>query len=378
MKKLNKLFAILVAMAMVLSLAAVSAFAATEENTIAVTKKLNVANNMDPTKLAGEVVIHFDYKSATGSASETPASTKTKPITIENTTNIVAGTESTAYYYSTGVLDPVEFFELGTGKNPGVYTYDVYETVSTAITAEGTDEKNTGSDNLDPVKHYTLTILKGKDNSFTFSAKEDGANEKTIINPGQQPGDIQGNGLAFENNLFEDISGNNYESAPFKFKKVVQDDANIYNNESFAFTYTLALPEGATIADDVVAVKNVSGTEETFTPALGANTINLKDGDYVYFKKLPAGATVSALETATDVAAQAGTGAMYYCEDKGQQATMLPTAGLAEVVVTNISDKAGTTEGVLINSIPYIVLALVAIGGMVAYVVVRRRNADEA
>ena len=57
---------------------------------------------------------------------------------------------------------------------------------------------------------------------------------------------------------------------------------------------------------------------------------------------------------------------------------MLPTAGLAEVVVTNISDKAGTTEGVLINSIPYIVLALVAIGGMVAYVVVRRRNADEA
>ena len=50
----------------------------------------------------------------------------------------------------------------------------------------------------------------------------------------------------------------------------------------------------------------------------------------------------------------------------------------ASAEVTNISDEDSTLEGVLDNSIPYIVLALVAIGGMAAYVIVRRRNADEA
>ena len=41
-------------------------------------------------------------------------------------------------------------------------------------------------------------------------------------------------------------------------------------------------------------------------------------------------------------------------------------------------EKTVTSTGILISNLPYIALALVAIGGLVAYVVVRRRNADEA
>ena len=48
-----------------------------------------------------------------------------------------------------------------------------------------------------------------------------------------------------------------------------------------------------------------------------------------------------------------------------------------EAKVTNVHKTTDTT-GILMSNLPYIVLALVAIGGMVAYVVVRRRNADEA
>ena len=67
------------------------------------------------------------------------------------------------------------------------------------------------------------------------------------------------------------------------------------------------------------------------------------------------------------------------CPDRatGEFADAKVTAELQEKTITNTYNET-TQEGVLHNSIPYIVLALVAIGGMVAYVVVRRRNADEA
>ena len=50
-----------------------------------------------------------------------------------------------------------------------------------------------------------------------------------------------------------------------------------------------------------------------------------------------------------------------------------------EIAYTNdYNADLDTPTGILINNLPYIALALVAIGGLVAYVVVRRRQDDEA
>lgn len=54
------------------------------------------------------------------------------------------------------------------------------------------------------------------------------------------------------------------------------------------------------------------------------------------------------------------------------------TANAADVTNTYDDDKDETKTGITMNNLPFIVLALVALGGLVAYVVVRRRNADEA
>ena len=374
MKKLNKLFAILVAMAMVLSLTVISAFAATETSTIAVTKQLNASNDILPNELQGSVTINFTFKGATGSAATNSpqVTSKTKDITIAATENKVVGDGSTAYYYSTGELTP-EFFGLtAETAQPGVYTYEITET-DNGITAGKQNEDKNGSETT---KKFTLTVLKSKTGTFTFSASEEGSETKTEIKPGQTNTDIQGNGLAFKNNLFDKLSGDSYANAPFKMMKTVTDTAGVYNNEKFNFDFTVVLPEGA---DDtyVETSKTADDWNYNATTRTITGSVALGDGENFYFTKIPAGSKVSALENDDRVADAAKSGKMYYSEDKGEAAQDLTATGV-EAAVTNISDKEGTTEGVLINSIPYIVLALVAIGGMAAYVIVRRRNADEA
>ena len=141
MKKLNKLFAILVAMAMVLSLTAISAFAAAgdppaAEDTIAVTKNLQVSNDISITDVTGGVDIQFVFDSANGSAATTipqptgedEVFTAKKHIDFQTSTKVdgTPGDTSTVYSYTTGTITPAD---LGLGQNskPGVYTYTVTE-----------------------------------------------------------------------------------------------------------------------------------------------------------------------------------------------------------------------------------------------------------
>ena len=49
-------------------------------------------------------------------------------------------------------------------------------------------------------------------------------------------------------------------------------------------------------------------------------------------------------------------------------------AATAAVVTNNLNDADISPEGILISNLPYIALALVAIGGLVAYVIVRRQR----
>ncbi len=149
-------------------------------------------------------------------------------------------------------------------------------------------------------------------------------------------------------------------------------------------------------------------------------TVELANGEYAYFKYLPKGAKVTVSEnlTASDInnaawynqstvsttngTAGALNEAMKDAEGndvaKKTKDTQNPkktviTADDVEYTahalaadkktndsakVTNDSVYEPSTTGILLSNLPYIVLALVAIGGMVAYVVIRRRQSDEA
>lgn len=383
---MKKLISILVAFAMMATLAVTMAFAEdpAPATGVAVTKQLNVANDIDIDDVTGEITITFDFQSATGSAeTNSPQVTdKTQDITISaaNVESTVTGDTTTAYYFTTGALDAAFFgLDVATAK-PGVYTYTVTEAEKVNVTAGKTGEKDTGSETT---KSYTLTIMKKADNTISATAS-DGTNKVPII-PGQTEEEIKGNGLAFKNNLFDVVETEGYDNSKFKMKKTVTDTAGIYANEGFEFTYTIKLPEGAVPADDVALVVSLDGENETtYTGAQintdgTNNTVALQDGGYVYFTKIPYGSKVLASETEAALTGDAvDSGKMYYTTDRGMDEAVTLEEDGASAEVTNISDEDSTLEGILDNSIPFIVLALVAIGGMVAYVVVRRRNADEA
>ena len=103
-------------------------------------------------------------------------------------------------------------------------------------------------------------------------------------------------------------------------------------------------------------------------------------GERLVFTDLDVGATVKVAEENygddfIQTAVFNDTGATYN-PTTATDYTVAETA--SELQVTNESKNDTTPTGILIANLPYIVLALVAIGGLVAYVVVRRRNADEA
>ena len=388
---MKKLISILVAFAMMATLAVTSAFALDEkavEGQTFVTKKLHVANDIAASELAGNVVVTFTFTGATGSAADNAASVTSPTVTIDTTdakkVTTDAGDATTIYYFVSKALD-AEFFGLESdAMKPGVYNYTVKETTN-ATTANRATEKKTGSDNITE-KTFKLSVLKAKDGTLNFTASEVGEDGKiTLINTTEDVNSVKTNGLSFDNNLFDVKETTDYDDSQFKMKKDVTDEYGIYNGEAFEFTYYLTIPDGAVPAEDVALVVSEDGTTETqltgaeiYTNGT-ANTVNLKKGGYVYFKKLPLGSKVKASETDTKLTGAQDEGKMYYTTNRGMTEFLkLEADNSASAEVTNISNEDKTMEGVLHNSIPYIVLALVAIGGMAAYVVIRRRNADEA
>lgn len=368
---MKKLISILVAFAMMATLAVTSAFAAgvpeeAVEDQIAVTKNLYVSN--DITAFTGNVVITFAPGEAIGSAAETaPTETVTKTITLtKDADKATEGDASTRYAYSTGVITPEDLGFTDNSKY-GVYTFTVTEEMTLATTPS---ENQTVVNS--PVS-YTLTVLKNADGYFFIA--NDGTDKPEIIS-GQTQSDIEANGFQFTNKVANKYETTGYDNSKFKMEKTVIDNAGIYTNEKFNFDITIVLPEGTTDAD-----VEASGNYDSYNYDSTTNTItasvSLGNGDQFWFNKIPAGAKVSADENDDLASKDATDKKAYVASDTGVAAETLTAEG-QEASITNTSNEDQTFEGILNNSIPYIVLALVAIGGMVAYVVVRRRNADEA
>ena len=110
----------------------------------------------------------------------------------------------------------------------------------------------------------------------------------------------------------------------------------------------------------------------TFTN--GVANVQLSDTDKVVFTKIAEGTKYTVEETDSRVGTAPEQYTVEYTNDTG---AIAKTANSATVTNTSNQEEE-TPTGILINNLPYIALALVAIGGLCAYVIVRRKADDEA
>lgn len=440
MKKLNKLFAILVAMAMVLSLTAISAFATWEEDLAGkfetdlskavITKKMDVPEgvtaptatfyfNVTPTVWPGQ-------NASPAVAAPTIDATKAK---IEFTT----GSDKTGDQI--GVLPLSDLFKLsGTGANitsPGTYEFTVSEYDNTASENHpvSTFSKVGDNNDVEEMKYDTTTtytlrmyIVEGTDGlepkAITVQKGTDSADANKKVDPKDEIVEIpgtEGNPATYQHNGSEFLFTNYYT------KKLVDDTNGAYyiqktldgsadSNAKYPFDITITLDQqtidNAGTADIKLAgyIDNNSDAKTEVVVNKTARTATFtgiklgKDQKFV-FREFPAGATVKVEEklstsgiqnqdkytqTLTNLTAEAAAGQTNPANttaagfDLVANSPVINAKNQNAVVQNKLDASQITPEGILISNLPYIALALVAIGGLVAYVVIRRRNADEA
>ena len=367
MKKLNKLFAILVAMAMVLSLTAVSAFAATtntEKKGAAIEKIMKMPKGVDP---AGSVTITATLQTVDGASPQT-AVTLSDTINLAKANAVLADTTSDPatdiYYY--GTKDLLDSFNPTSG---GHYVFKIAETANVDTT--GLENATVKNDTTE----YQLTVNVNSEKEVKSVYIGTDANKKELydtINSANAT-KVAEDGTSFVNSVTQVRPGDSYDNSAFKVMKEVKgaDENDIADKTTrFEIEVTVNLPD-----TDGAKAEFVTTGETTQTSPItksGTFTVKLADGERLYFTSIPVGAQVSTKET--DARAQANGDYI----KAGEQALANITAdNKLGGTITNTHKDTGNT-GILMSNLPYIVLALVAIGGMVAYVVVRRRNADEA
>lgn len=449
MKKLNKLFAILVAMAMVLSLGVVSAFAAGYDAT-----QKAVIGGTEAEPATGVITKALQMPSGT----TTPATTfkfKWEQVTdktadgIENTAvkennklgkeiTISAGQEAPAADVD-GVKTVIGIADLvGTDANKhvdetfakaGRYQFVVTETKKTNADIDAETNKNETLSYSEEKYLVTIDVAQGANGLYVENIAVQKWNSETETwdakgNPSSQTttdGKQLGSDFKFTNTYVKtqnvipdgkDPTGPTVDDSGLYIQKKVAPKSGDQLTDAdkaapFTFTVTVAKPslsdkeaynaqivaikDDGTGIDTSVATQDVvftlatadaAATETTPATVKGACTkeITLKHNQRLVFTDLDVGATYTVAETE-----DAGYKAAYVKTANGAATSVegLSTNGTItekddSVAYTNTSKKDSKPTGILISNLPYIALALVAIGGLVAYVVVRRKADDEA
>ena len=456
MKKLNKLFAILVAMAMVLSLGVVSAFAAAgyDETQGAViggteadpaTGVITKALQMPSGTTTPATTFKFNWEQVTNKTDDgieaTPVKANNK---LGKEITITAGQEAPAADVASvkTVIGIADLVGTNTTKHvdetfakAGRYQFEVTETSNT------NGGQNTPADGIDADENQTLSysdekylvtidVAQGENGLYVENIAVQKWNSETETwgakgNPSSQTttdGKQLGSDFKFTNTYVKtqnvipdgkDPSGPTVDDSGLYIQKKVAPKSGDQLTDAdkaapFTFTVTVAKPslsdkeaynaqivaikddgtgiDTSVAAQDVVftlATADAAATETTPATVKGACTkeITLKHNQRLVFTDLDVGATYTVAETE-----DAGYTAAYVKTAEGTAAasvTGLSTNGTItekddSVAYTNTSKKDSKPTGILISNLPYIALALVAIGGLVAYVVVRRKADDEA
>lgn len=384
MKKLNKLFAILVAMAMVLSLSVVSAFAAEGDKQnkegLAIEKVLTMPKGLAPT---GSITINAVLNTIDGLAPTAgDTSGVISPVTIDlattDSTNAnfvekVTDGANDVYYYGTPNLLP-------TYTHGGQYIYTITEDAAAweeAVEADETKEATVGGGS------YQLTVNVNKDGEVQSLYVGTGADKKPLYTEITTENDevVAENGTAFKNSVTQEKTTDTYETSQFKASKTVKADSQGVkdNTREFKFTAKVTLPNISGNEEATYTVLKADGSTKATGSISGVGEqtkdFMLADGEKVFFNKVPVGSIVSIEET--DATVGAAENQLYTQNGAKVDNQTIAIDSNYEAAVENTRKETSAT-GILMSNLPYIVLALVAIGGMVAYVVVRRRNADEA
>ena len=371
---MKKLISILVAFAMMATLAVTMAFAVPEGDTdtgVSVAKVLTLPK--DVTVPNAEIKITALLDTVDGVQQDPDTAEKIEK-TLNLTTDLIksdlTGDAVDVYYYATQIIAPTKTYAHG-----GTYIYKLTESsnLNTENTATLTNTE-IADDNV-----YTLKVYVDSTGAITKVSVYDETTKKDVekvidtTNIDTQVTD----GVVFKNALTQIINTDEQNSV-FKVGKTVLAGANGQADQTSEFDIDVAVTFPTTNNAQSATYKihkNGVATDAEVT-ITGSKTLNLKlaHGEYIYFTSIPVGTKVSALET--DARAGDATQGKAYVKTGELQADNIST----EKITVDIQNKTNDTNdtGILMSNLPYIVLALVAIGGMVAYVVVRRRNADEA
>lgn len=298
-----------------------------------------------------------------------------------------------------------EGYEESIGDNANeklVYSQAQY-TIEIYVTNDGTGKKIEDIIAKDEQGKVDVTDTDPTDNHTQDDVTDANAEGATFVNDFQNLGNTPDDPT--------EVDPTDDDFGDLGIKKVV---TGTYGDKTapFKFNVTVNKPEAGYPVDTVEAFIYTDGVKAespiVFTFGTENTDITLKSGQTLAFLNLPEGATYAVTENLAGMTAvtPADYKASYETINKDADGvdtsivTVTPIeasdagANLAladgnkkaivnddqknTVVYTNDSQIDDTPTGILMNNLPYIVLALVAIGGLVAYVVVRRRNADEA
>ena len=374
---MKKLISILVAFAMMAALAVTAAFAAESPYATAaadakLTKYLQAGTGVDKPG----ATYNFNVTSTTpGAAAATNTSIAADAMAIDANGDYI------------GTLTIAKMFEGATWTKAGEFVYTVTEAAVTNY-----DEAADANDTLtiDENATYTLRVyIKNGENGLEIDKvtvqKGDDKVDPNPENPPTTADEGKDKGFSFTNTYTKTLDDNNDQdnTGLIDLTKTVTGD---YGDKTYKFPFelTYTLPQANPNAAVKYKVLKDGATEASVQEQIASNgkiEVTLGHGDKLIITEAPQGlswATEEKIASATDLQNYD----KYTTTANGAAGTTTAAAILSETgaaaYVNTLNNDAVTPTGILVNNLPYIALALVAIGGLVAYVVVRRRNADEA
>lgn len=235
---------------------------------------------------------------------------------------------------------------------------------------------------------YKIRETAGSDTGITYSTEvyrlviqvKNGSSGLEVTNVAFQTedGTAKAANPLFEN--FYDVKGDLSIT-----NKLIGDYADL--TRQFDYTLNLVVPSGSTATPTALITRKGGGTE-VYPIAAGSNTgIKLADGDKIDITGLAVGTKY----TLTEAAATSYTPAVTPTVNGAAQAKQTGTISTAytigatpnEIAIGEKTNTAAwentmldppTPTGILIDTLPYLLLVLAGVGGLVAFIVVKRRR----
>ena len=288
----------------------------------------------------------------------------------------------------------------------GIYKYTVKEAATGAdgdnvVTTNGTNPTSETKTHYSEAEYELVVGIATKangdryvDSVAVYQVKNDAGetvtkNKVDITTPTDEPGETPtASGFNFTNKVLsktisgvvpegeeDDPNGDNDDNALYIQKIVVDKEGNEIadNTQEFSFTLQMVKPANATSQETYqYSIMKADSTEKgTGSVTTGtAEEFKLKTGERLVLKNVSVGATYTVNEASYP--------AYTTSNNMGTTAEYIKDTGNSKEF-TNVYDKDDDpATGLSMNNLPYIILAIVALGGLAAYVVIRRKENEEA